>query len=93
MTGNPKQHSRCFRNLIHGDTILFHACISYIILYTFDDNLFFNRAVDKFCPERYNSSCCNWYCCLPVTMWFLFGEVSSSSGCLGWATLFYCGTP
>ena len=26
-------------------------------------------------------------------MWFLFGEVSSSSGCLGWATLFYCGTP
>ena len=26
-------------------------------------------------------------------MWFLFGEVSSSSGCLGWTTLFYCGTP
>ena len=26
-------------------------------------------------------------------MWFLFGEVSSSSGCLGWGTLFYCGTP
>ena len=26
-------------------------------------------------------------------MWFLFGEISSSSGCLGWATLFYCGTP
>ena len=26
-------------------------------------------------------------------MWFLFGEVSSSSGCLGLATLFYCGTP
>ena len=25
-------------------------------------------------------------CCLPVIMWFLFGEVSSSSGCLGWAT-------
>ena len=25
-------------------------------------------------------------------MSFLFGEVSSSSGCLGWATLFYCGT-
>ena len=23
---------------------------------------------------------------------FLFGEFSSSSGCLGWATLFYCGT-
>ena len=30
---------------------------------------------------------------LPVIMWFLFREVSSSSGCLGWATLFYCGTP
>ena len=26
-------------------------------------------------------------------MWFLFGEFSSSSGCLGWAKLFYCGTP
>ena len=32
-------------------------------------------------------------CCLPVIMWFLFGEVSSSSGCFGWATLFYCCTP
>ena len=28
-----------------------------------------------------------------VIMWFLFGEVSSSSVCLGLATLFYCGTP
>ena len=28
---------------------------------------------------------------IPVIMWFLFGEVSS--GCLGWATLLYCGTP
>ena len=26
-------------------------------------------------------------CCLPVIMWFLFGEVSSSSGCLGLGTL------
>ena len=26
-------------------------------------------------------------------MLFLLGEVSSSPGCLGWATLFYCGTP
>ena len=31
--------------------------------------------------------------CLHVIMWFLFGEVSSSSGCLGLDTLFYCGTP
>ena len=30
---------------------------------------------------------------LLVIMWFLFGEISSSSGCLGWAALFYCGTP
>ena len=30
---------------------------------------------------------------LLVIMWFLFEEVSSSSGCLGWAALFYCGTP
>ena len=28
-----------------------------------------------------------------VIMLFLFGEVSSSSGCLGLAALFYCGTP
>ena len=26
-------------------------------------------------------------------MWILFGEVSSSFWCLGWAALFYCGTP
>ena len=26
-------------------------------------------------------------------MWFLFEEVSSSSWCLEWAALFYCGTP
>ena len=32
-------------------------------------------------------------CLIPVIMWFLFGEVSSSSGCLGWAMLFYCDTP
>ena len=32
-------------------------------------------------------------CCLLVIIWFLFGEVSSSSGYLGWATLFYCGIP
>ena len=28
-----------------------------------------------------------------VIMSFLFGEVSSSSVCLGWAVLFYCCTP
>ena len=28
-----------------------------------------------------------------VIMWFLFEEVSSSAGCLGWDSLFYCGTP
>ena len=28
-----------------------------------------------------------------VIMWFLIGKVSSSSGCWGWATLFYCDTP
>ena len=28
-----------------------------------------------------------------LIMWFLFGEVSSSSGCLGWAASFICGTP
>ena len=28
-----------------------------------------------------------------VYLWFLFGEVSPSSWCLGWVALFYCGTP
>ena len=28
-----------------------------------------------------------------VIMWFLFEEVSSSSGCLGWATLFIVALP
>ena len=28
-----------------------------------------------------------------VVYLLLSGEVSSSSGCLGWATLFNCGTP
>ena len=28
-----------------------------------------------------------------VYLWFLFGEGSSSSGCLGWATLVYYATP
>ena len=34
-------------------------------------------------------------CLLSFTciMWFMFGEFSSSSWCLGWAALFYCGTP
>ena len=32
-------------------------------------------------------------CLLTCFMWFLFGEVSSSSGCLGCAALFYCDTP
>ena len=31
--------------------------------------------------------------CLLVIIWFLLGEVSSSSVYLGLATLFYCGTP
>ena len=34
-------------------------------------------------------------CLLLITCYYVvsFGEVSSSSGCFGWATLFYCGTP
>ena len=30
---------------------------------------------------------------LLVIMWILFMRVSSSSVCLGWAALFYCGIP
>ena len=31
--------------------------------------------------------------CLPCNYEVSVGEDSSSSGCLGWAILFYCGTP
>ena len=39
--------------------------------------------------ERAYFICCR----LLVVMWFLFGEVHSSSWCLGWVALFNCGTP
>ena len=32
-------------------------------------------------------------CCLSVVMWFLFEEVSSSSGYFGWAALFCYSAP
>ena len=34
-----------------------------------------------------------YVCYRLLEMWFLFGEVSPSSWCLGWTALFYCGTP
>ena len=40
--------------------------------------------------ERKSLSVCSR---LLVIMWFLFEEVTASSWCLGWAALFYCGTP
>ena len=42
--------------------------------------------------ENANLSAIVYYTNLITCMWFLFGEVSSSSGCLGWLALFYCGT-
>ena len=39
--------------------------------------------------ERANLSAINL---ILVIMWFLFEEVSSFSGCLEWAALFYCVT-
>ena len=33
------------------------------------------------------------FTCSLVIIWFLFGEVSSSSGCLGWATFFIVALP
>ena len=56
------------------------------ILYSFVVYLFVSRSgsITLVGEERAN---------LSAVLWFLFGEVSSSSGCLGWATLYYCGTP
>ena len=66
--------------------------VSCRTLYSFVVYLYVNGSgsITSVGEERANLSA---VCCFPVIMWFLFGEVSSSSGCLGWATLFYCGTP
>ena len=57
------------------------------ILYSFVDylNVSCNGSITSVGERELN-------CLLSFTSSF-FGEVSSFSGCMGWAVLFYCGTP
>ena len=66
--------------------MLFNVGVSFRILYYFVSDLYENcsGSITSVGEERAS---------LLVSMWFLFGEVSSSSGCLGLAALFYCDTP
>ena len=70
---------------------VFGVGVSCRNLYSFVVYLYVNGSgsITSVWEERANLSAV-----VPVIkcMWFLFGEVSSSSVCLGWATLFYCGT-
>ena len=59
----------------------------YVVVYLYVSS---SGSITSVGEERANSSCLLLFTC--NYMWFLFGEVSSSSGYLGWATLFYCGT-
>ena len=60
-------------------------CILLLFIYNYVNGSGLITSVGE---ERANLSAFVYLC-----MRFLFGKVSSSSGCLGWATLFYCGTP
>ena len=68
---------------------VFGVGVSCRNLYSFVVYLYVSgsRSITSVGEERANLSAVVF----PVIMWFLFGEVSSSSGCLGWAMLFYCG--
>ena len=71
--------------------MLFGVVVSCRILYSFVSYLYVScsGSITSVGEERAKFVCYT----LLVIMWFLFEEVSSSSGRLGWAALFYCGTP
>ena len=66
----------------------FRTIVHRFIASMYQKNKFVISAVGK---ERANLSAI--VLLVTVIMWFLFREVSSSSWCLGWAALSYCGTP
>ena len=72
--------------------MLFGVGVSCRILYSIVSNMYLyvscSGPITSVGGERVNFVCYR----LLVIMWFLFVEVSSSSGCFGWAALFYCGT-
>ena len=71
--------------------MLFGVGVSCHILYSIVSYLYvsYSESITSVGEERAIFFCYR----LLVIMWFLFGGVSSSSWCLGWAALFYCGTP
>ena len=69
----------------------FGVCVSCRILYSFVVCLYVSGSGSiTSVGERELIICLLLFTCNYVVS---VGEVSSSSGCLGWATLFYCGTP
>ena len=72
-------------------TKCFGVGVSCRILYSFVAYLYVRRSgsITSVGEERANLSAVF----LLVIMWFLFGEASSSSGCLGWATYFIVALP
>ena len=67
--------------------MFFGVVVSCRILYSFVGYLYVSGSgsVTSIGEERANLSAIGYVVSV--------GEVSSFSGCLGWATLFYCGTP
>ena len=68
--------------------MFYGVCVSCRILYSFVGYLYVSGSgsFTSVREERANLSAI--FACNVVSV----GEVSSSSGCLGWAPLFYCGT-
>ena len=69
---------------------MFGVGVSCPILYAIDSYLYLSGSESITSVVEEEHSVCYR---LLVIIWFLFGEVSSSSGGLGWTALFYCGTP
>ena len=66
---------------------VFGVGVSCLVLHSFVVYLYVSRtgSITSIGEERELFVCC----CLLVIMWFLFGEVSSSSGCLGYVILLW----
>ena len=76
-------------NLIGYTVILFHICVITILIVVVSCDL---QILINYVPWLGKREL---ICLLLLTCDFVVsvGEVSSSTGCLGWATLFHCGTP
>ena len=76
--------------MLYGQYLIFGVGVSCRILYSFVGYLYVSRSGSIISVAEEELICMLLFTCNYVVS---VGEVSSSSGCLGWATLFYCGTP